>query len=94
MTLDGTIGNMPIGIAFLVAFVVLGNWFERRWNPKPPPERYQRDPKQIAFVSFWNILDDKKWTEEGLVFHERRMLFSFCALIVFGGGWWLLDAIW
>lgn len=94
MTLDGVISNAPVGTASLVAFIVLSFWFARRWNPKPPPERYQRDPKQIPFVSFWNILDDKTWTEEGLVYHEKLMLFCFCALIAFGTGWWVLDSIW
>jgi hypothetical protein len=94
MHLDGSIGNAPAAIAGLVAFVALGSWFERRWNPMPPPERYQRDPKRLPLIAFWNMLDETRWTSEGVAFHRKRMIFTFWAVIAFVGGWLVLDSIW
>jgi hypothetical protein len=94
MRLDGTIANTPVGLTVLAVFVVLGNWFERRWNPMPPRERYQRDPNRVPIVAFWNLFDERRWTAEGIAFHRRRMVFAFWAVLVFGCGWLLLDSIW
>jgi hypothetical protein len=94
MRLDGTINNMPVALTCLIGFVICGIWFERRWNPMPPPERYQRDPKRLPLVAFWNLLDESRWTPEGVTFHRKRMLFSFWTIVVFACGWLLLDTIW
>lgn len=94
MTLDGSISSPVAGIAFFALFLVGANWLERRWNPQPPRERYLRRPDEVPLVAFWNLLSTEKWTDEGIRFHKRRMLFIPVALLGFAGMWLLADLIW
>ncbi|MEO8200280.1 MAG: hypothetical protein ABI679_07160 [Gemmatimonadota bacterium] len=95
MTLDGRIGSSATGFLVYVAlFALVANWIERRRNPQPPPERYLRNPNDIPIIASWNIFSSEKWTEEGLTFHRRRLLFIPIALSAFGLGWLIVDSIW
>ena len=93
VTLNGTISNIPAGIAFLVIFVLGGNWIEARRNPMPPRSRYRRDGG-TPWVAFWNLFDESTFTPEAIEFHRNRLLaipFVIAALAI---GWVILDWIW
>jgi hypothetical protein len=94
MRLNGEIGSAAVGLGFLAVFVIVANLVERRLNPQPPRERYLRNPNDLLFVAFWNVLSSEKWTEEGLAFHRRRLQFIPVALLTFGVGWLILDWLW
>jgi hypothetical protein len=94
MTLDGSISKPAAGIGLFVLFIVGGNIFERRWNPQPPRERYLRRPNDVALVAFWNLFSSDKWTDEGIRFHKRRLLFIPIALAAFAVLWFLADLAW
>jgi len=94
MTLDGSISSPAAGVGILIFFIVAGNALERRWNPQPPRERYLRRPDDIPGVAFWNILSREKWTEEGLRFHRRRLLFIPIALAALACLWLFADLVW
>ena len=88
----GTIAGWA-GFAYVAAWLTLGNLLEARWNPKPPRERYMKDPNGWPLISFWNMFDQKKWTEEGIRYHEKRMLATIVAVPAFILGWLILGWI-
>jgi hypothetical protein len=94
MTFDGRIGTGSWFILYLVVFAIVANWLERRWNPQPPHKRYLRNPNDAPFIAFWNVFSSKKWTDEGLAFHRRRLLAMPIILAALGLGYLLTDWIW
>lgn len=58
--------------------VILG--FALRIGPVGRKE-HARDPHGSRLVTFWNILDEKKWTEEGLAHHRRSLRFMALVLL-------------
>ena len=94
MTLDGSISSPAAGVGLIVVFLVGANLLERRWNPQPPRDRYLRRPDEPSFVAFWNLFSTQKWTDEGIRFHKRRMLFIPITLLALGFMWALADLIW
>ena len=94
MTLDGKIGSRSVFYVLLALLSGISIWLERRWNPQPPRERYLRNPDDALVIAFWNVFSSKKWTEEGLTFHRKRLLFIPMFLGAFFLEWLVIDWLW
>lgn len=77
-------------VGYVIVFAIVANVIEMRWNPRPPLERYLKDPDDFPLIAFWNMFSTTKWTDEGITFHRRRMLFVVIAAPTFLAGWALL----
>jgi hypothetical protein len=91
--LNGDISNGPSIIGFIVILAIGALWASAR-NPRPPRERYLRNPTELGFVSFWNVLSSRKWTPEGVAYHRKQLRIAGIFLLAFAFGWLILDLIW
>jgi hypothetical protein len=94
LVFDGEISKSGIAFGAWAAFLALASLVESRRNPRPPRERYLRDPNGASFVAFWNILDCQKWTAEGLRFHRHRLQYTVVVTVVTIAWYLLADALW
>lgn len=84
------IDNSIVMVAYLLAFVVVGNLIHARINPRP--SNYVR--RGLPIITPWNVFSDEKWTPEGLRYHKRLLALMAPTLAVFVIGYLFLGIIW
>ena len=92
MRLNGSISN-SVPIYVLMAVVTVGAYWLNAKAPRPPTARYRKDGG-IPWVSFWNLLDTKRFTPEAVAYHKRILKTMPLFLLAFLLGLLLHDLIW
>lgn len=90
--------HIDLRISGVAAYILMGYWAAvgivlwLRFGRLGRAE-HLRDPKDVAFVAFWNLLDASKWTEEGIELHERWLKYFGAAVLSLIAVFVLLDAL-
>lgn len=93
LVLDGSIDQPILSWAYIVGFLVVGNWIAFKRNPRPPVARYRKDGG-VPWIAPWNLFDESKLTPEAIAYNRRSIRVVMILFFTFLGGWLVLDWLW